>query len=177
MSKKAELKLEKETYRALRELAVLEGHETDEFVEELLKTYIEEKYGLHDLENISAKDLIRSLQVVDRLLGLMLSIAEKYSRLQPQMPAEQQAPPEIEELRGEISSIGAKFELLSKSIEELREIIAVKKTEQPQTPQTAGLGESSELVSMFRTMMQGLMRYMVMQMQAQMKKTLPVPQQ
>ena len=174
MSKKAELKLDKETYKALKEFTVLSGAEDEsEFIRNLLETWVKSQYGLEDLDRYTLKDLLLMLNALYRVFNFLLPIMDGMARLSqitrpiPQLEEQPQQPPQDERLE----ELNRKIEALSSSLDELKEVLALRDekevVERPTSTHLDMLEEMrGEIITMFANAMRNAMRQMLGKMMA-----------
>ena len=179
MSKKAELKLDKETYKALKEFTVLSGAEDEsEFIRNLIETWVKSQYGLEDLDRYTLKDLLLMLNALYRVFNFLLPIMDGMTRLSqitrpiPQLEEQPQQPPQDERLE----ELNRKIEALSSSLDELKEVLALrgeKEQEVAERPTSTHLDHldmleemRGEIITMFANAMRHAMRQMLGKMMA-----------
>ncbi|MGC9049626.1 hypothetical protein [Pyrobaculum sp.] len=167
-SSKAELKVSREVAVAIKELSLLRGVEEDEFVRELLETYVKAKHGVEELERYTLADLlvmmnalVRILTVAKPVLDMYMSLAVPAYQLPPQQQQQESAEGgEEERLVAELRELREAF---SKSLEELRmemrEAVLEKRGEERGNGASAALSEVDEIRQEFMVMFLNYMRH------------------
>lgn len=127
-----QIQLPREAYRVLRELSVLEGRELGEFVVEVADAYVRAKYGIEEFERMTVADLLRSIRAIAVVATYVRDIFVSLASIAH--PAALGAPQarETEETGGRESALrelADRVEMLSKSVLELREEVALMRAE------------------------------------------------
>jgi len=117
MSQKVKLELPKEVAKALEESALLLDRDKAELLAEALASYVKQKYGVEEFENMSVADLIRALRAVAMITGMILDVNRAVGTLMPQVQQVQQAP-QIQE--DALAQVRVALEQLTQSVEELK---------------------------------------------------------
>jgi hypothetical protein len=117
MSQKVKLELPKEVAKALEESALLLDKDRTELIAEALASYVKQKYGVEEFENMSVADLIRALRAISMITGMVIEVNRVVGTLMPQVQQVQQAP-QIQE--DALAQVRAALEQLTQSVEELK---------------------------------------------------------
>jgi len=117
MSQKVKLELPKEVAKALEESALLLDKDRTELIAEALASYVKQKYGVEEFENMSVADLIRALRAISMITGMVIEVNRAVGTLMPQVQQVQQAP-QIQE--DALAQVRAALEQLTQSVEELK---------------------------------------------------------
>ena len=117
MGQKVKLELPKEVAKALEESALLLDKDRAELIAEALATYVKQKYGVEEFENMSVADLIRALRAISMITGMVLEVNRAVGTLMPQVQQVQQAP-QIQE--DALAQMRVMLEQLTQSVEELK---------------------------------------------------------
>ena len=168
--KVVQVQLPQEVYRAIREFSILEGKGLDEFLIELADSYVRAKYGIEEFERITLADVIKTARGLAVVLTYLRDIYNSYRDIfgLPVPSPERAAPaqPAEEEGGGLLKALADRVEMLSKSVLELKEEIAMLR-EMPRgeegRPAAAGpaLAEIEEMKQEIMAMMMNAMRHMV----------------
>jgi hypothetical protein len=164
---KAELKVSREVAVAIKELSLLRGVEEEEFVRELLETYVKAKHGVEELERYTLADLLVMLNALVRILTVAKPVLDMYMSLAApayQLPPQQQQEParggEEERLVAELRELREAF---SKSLEELRaevrEAVLERRGGERGDGASAVLSEVEEIRQEFMAMFLNYMRH------------------
>jgi len=180
MSKKAELKLDRETYKVLKEFTVLTGAESeDEFIRQLIEQWVKSQYGIEEFENLTVKDLFVALNAIVRLFNMLTPVLQTMTYISREIvptaplppPAEQEQPQEVREEKFE--ELSKKIEELSASLEDLKSALVVRQAseveERLERPQQLDALEEmkAEMLTMFANAMRNYMRKMMSKMVSQ----------
>jgi len=117
MGQKVKLELPKEVAKALEESSLLLDKDRAELIAEALATYVKQKYGVEEFENMSVADLIRALRAISMITGMVLEVNRAVGTLMPQVQQVQQAP-QIQE--DALAQMRVMLEQLTQSVEELK---------------------------------------------------------
>jgi hypothetical protein len=117
MSQKVKLELPKEVAKALEESALLLDRDKAELIAEALASYVKQKYGVEEFENMSVADLLRALRAISMITGMILDVNRAVGTLMPQVQQVQQTP-QIQE--DALAQVRAALEQLTQSVEELK---------------------------------------------------------
>jgi hypothetical protein len=165
-SSKAELKVSKEVAVAIKELSLLKGVEEDEFVRELLETYVKAKHGVEELERYTLADLLVMLNALVRILTVAKPVLDMYMSLAApayQLPPQQQEPARGGEEERLVAELRELREVFSKSLEELRaevrEAVLEKRGGERGDGASAVLSEVEEIRQEFMAMFLNYMRH------------------
>ncbi|MFP3167949.1 MAG: hypothetical protein RXR01_02485 [Thermoproteus sp.] len=117
MAQKVKLELPKEVAKALEESALLLDKDRAELIAEALASYVKQKYGVEEFENMSVADLIRALRAISMITGMVMEVNRAVGALMPPVQQVQQAP-QIQE--DALAQVRAALEQLTQSVEELK---------------------------------------------------------
>ncbi len=176
MSKKVQLQVSPDVARAFKEFALLRGIEEEDLLREMIEEYVKGKYGIEDLEGLTAADIIRVMRFFSLLAMYMGSIRHMVGGFAgafagvPQIQQETEKVVE-EQPPKEIIEVKEKVEVLASSIEQLKQTLLEKIVEREVVKEEkASMAELDEIRQEMTAMFLNWMRNMTKMIMAPMMR-------